>query len=100
MVIARGTVASASTAASLDGALDVPIPLMAGIGFVAVFAGATNTPLACTIMGVELFGGDAVALFAIACVVAYIFSSHRGIYTTQRVATHPAVARPAPSRDG
>ncbi|MEP7112400.1 MAG: chloride channel protein [Ilumatobacteraceae bacterium] len=65
--------------------LDVPIPLMAAIGLVAVFAGATNTPLACTVMGVELFGGGGVVLFAIACVVSYIFSSHRGIYGAQRI---------------
>src|SRR5262249_35914483 len=36
--------------ASLTGA---PVDLMAGLGFIAVFAGATNTPVACTIMGVE-----------------------------------------------
>ena len=65
--------------------LDVPIPLMAAVGFVAVFAGATNTPLACTIMGVELFGSGALVPFAVGCVVSYIFSSHRGIYGTQRI---------------
>ena len=65
--------------------LDVPIPLMAAVGFVAVFAGAANTPLACTIMGVELFGSGALVPFAVGCVVSYIFSSHRGIYGTQRI---------------
>ncbi len=65
--------------------LGVPIPLMVAIGFVAVFAGAANTPLACTVMAVELFGGQGVVLFAVACVVSYIFSSHRGIYGTQRI---------------
>lgn len=65
--------------------LNAPIPLMAAVGLVAVFAGAANTPLACTIMGVELFGGGGVVMFAIACVVSYIFSSHRGIYGTQRI---------------
>jgi H+/Cl- antiporter ClcA len=64
--------------------LDVPIPLLAAIGFVAVFAGAANTPLACTVMGAELFGGGAVTLFAIGCVMSYVFSSHTGIYHTQR----------------
>jgi H+/Cl- antiporter ClcA len=67
--------------------LDVPIPLMAAVGFVAVFAAAANTPLTCTIMGIELFGSGPVVLFAVACVVAYIFSSHRGIYGSQRVDT-------------
>ena len=36
-------------------AMGAPVDLFAGLGFVAVFAGATNTPLACTIMGLELF---------------------------------------------
>ena len=36
--------------------IPLPMGLLAGMGFVAVFAGATNTPIACTIMGIELFG--------------------------------------------
>lgn len=38
-----------NTIALLTGA---PVDLMAGLGFIAVFAGATNTPIACTIMGI------------------------------------------------
>lgn len=63
-----------------------PIDLMAGLGFIAVFAGATNTPIACTIMGVELFGGDNVFYYAVACFTAYYFSGHTGIYQSQRLA--------------
>ncbi len=70
--------------ATLAGVLHVPVPLLAALGFVAVFAGAANTPLACTIMGAELFGGGAVGYFAVACVVAYVCSSHRGIYGSRR----------------
>lgn len=62
-----------------------PIDLFAGLGFIAVFAGATNTPLACTLMGVELFGGEHVLYYAVACFVAYYFSGHSGIYTSQRI---------------
>ncbi|MEO5898783.1 MAG: chloride channel protein [Ilumatobacteraceae bacterium] len=76
--------------------LDVPVPLMAAIGFVAVFAGAANTPLACTVMGVELFGGGVVVPFAIGCIVSYVFSSHRGIYTSQRIDS-PKGARSIPT---
>jgi H+/Cl- antiporter ClcA len=78
--------------------LGVPVPLMAAVGFVAVFAGAANTPLACTIMGVELFGGGGLVVFAIGCVVSYIFSTHGGIYTSQRLDTPkgPRVAVPRP----
>ena len=63
----------------------LPTDFMAALGFIAVFAGATNTPLACTLMGVEMFGGEHVLYFAIACFIAYYFSGHSGIYTSQRV---------------
>ncbi len=65
----------------------IPLPpsLLAGMGFVAVFAGAANTPIASTFMAVELFGGEAGAYAAIACVVSYLFSGHAGIYHAQRV---------------
>lgn len=62
-----------------------PVALFAAIGFIAVFAGATNTPLACTIMGVELFGGEHILYFAVASFVAYYFSGHSGIYSSQRI---------------
>jgi H+/Cl- antiporter ClcA len=71
-----------NTIAMLTGA---PVELMAGLGFIAVFAGATNTPIACTIMGVELFGGDYILYYAIACFTAYYFSGHSGIYLSQRL---------------
>lgn len=61
----------------------LPMSLLAGMGFVAVFAGATNTPIACVIMGIELFGIEGGAYFSIACVTAYFFSGHTGIYSVQ-----------------
>jgi len=65
--------------------LGAPVDLFAGLGFIAVFAGAANTPLACTVMGIELFGGHHAVYFALACFVAYFFSGHSGIYLSQRV---------------
>lgn len=56
----------------------------AALGFVAVFAGASKTPLACTLLGVELFGGGHAALFGVACVVAYLAGGRTGIYEAQR----------------
>jgi H+/Cl- antiporter ClcA/PII-like signaling protein len=67
--------------------LGAPVDLFAALGFVAVFAGATNTPLACTIMGVELFGPQHVVYVAVACFLSYILSGHSGIYLSQRIAT-------------
>ena len=70
---------------ALSRLLPLPSSLLAGMGFVAVFAGAANTPIASTLMAVELFGGEAGAYAGIACVLSYLFSGHGGIYTAQRV---------------
>jgi H+/Cl- antiporter ClcA len=73
--------------ATLGSALSLFIPLptalLAGMGFVAVFAGATNTPLACIVMGLELFGMECGVYVAIACVVSYLLSGHNSIYNKQ-----------------
>jgi H+/Cl- antiporter ClcA/PII-like signaling protein len=70
---------------ALAGVLGAPPDLFAALGFVAIFAGATNTPLACTLMGVELFGATHIVYMATACFLAYLSSGHSGIYLSQRV---------------
>ena len=57
--------------------------LFASLGFVAVFAGAACTPLACTIMGIELFGAHLAIPLAIACGLAHVLSGSRSIYTAK-----------------
>jgi H+/Cl- antiporter ClcA len=71
---------------TLSGLMDAPVSLFAALGFIAVFAGATNTPLASTFMGVELFGSEYALFFAVACFTAYFFSGESGIYSAQRIA--------------
>ncbi len=75
--------------ATLGSALSVivpmPIALLAGMGFVAVFSGATHTPVACTIMGMELFGIAPGLFIAIACSISYFSSGPVGIYKSQLV---------------
>jgi H+/Cl- antiporter ClcA len=78
-------VMGATLGVSLAHLLDVPVPLLAGIGFVAVFAGASNTPLACTVMAAELFGSAILVPAAAACVVSYVISTERSIYESQRI---------------
>lgn len=58
----------------LASSLGAPADLFAALGLVAVFAGATKTPLACAVMGVELFGAAYVTYIAIACFFAHLFS--------------------------
>nr|WP_246183764.1 voltage-gated chloride channel family protein [Pandoraea anhela] len=70
---------------ALSHVLTLPAAVLAGIGFVAVFAGAANTPIASTLMAIEIFGPSIGGYAAIACVLAYLCSGHTGIYRAQRV---------------
>ncbi len=67
-------------------AMGAPVDLFAALGFVAIFAGASNTPLASTLLGMELFGAGNGLYLAAACIIAYRFSGHSGIYAAQRLA--------------
>lgn len=82
---------------ALAGVLGAPVDLMAGLGFVAVFAGAANTPLACTLMGIELFGATHGVYIATACFLAYLCSGHSGIYLSQRIAVPKVAIGPLPA---
>jgi len=75
--------------------LGAPLDLFAAIGFVALFAGASNTPIASTLLGMELFGASNGVYLAAACLVAYRFSGHSGIYSAQRLVVPKS--RPFPS---
>jgi H+/Cl- antiporter ClcA len=64
--------------------LGLPTPVAAAIGFTTVFAAATNTPIACTLLAVELFGGQILPFAAVASAIAVVVSTHRSIYAAQR----------------
>ena len=74
--------------ATLGSALVTYLPLdmvlLAACGFIAVFAGATNTPLACTIMGGEIFGWEGLPYYLIACALAYLISGNTSAYSAQQ----------------
>lgn len=61
----------------------IPVGLMAALGFVAVFAGATKTPIACTFMGIELFGIEYAIFLALVCFTAYFTSGKGSVYSSQ-----------------
>lgn len=73
----------ATLGSALSVVVPLPIALIVGMGFVAVFSGATHTPIACTVMGMELFGIESGIFIGIACVVAYFSSGSVGIYSSQ-----------------
>lgn len=60
--------------------LPLPISLLAGLGLVAVFAGATHCVVTAIFLGIELFGVKFTIYIAIACVIAYLFAGNKSIY--------------------
>jgi len=62
------------------------ITLFAALGFVSVVSATTNTPIASTIMAVELFGIDIAHYAALAAVISFLISGHRSIFSSQILA--------------
>lgn len=56
----------------------------AAIGFVALFCGVVNCPLASLLLALEVFGGEAMVYFAIVCAVSYMMSGYFGLYKSQK----------------
>ncbi|SDD26215.1 H+/Cl-antiporter ClcA [Paenibacillus sp. UNCCL117] len=81
---------------SLAGLLHLSAPFLAALGMVAVFSGAANTPIACFIMGIELFGSEAAVYLLTACVISYLFSGHTGIYSSQQIGVSKSRLHPVP----
>jgi H+/Cl- antiporter ClcA len=82
--------------------LGLPLALGAGVGLAAVFAAASNAPLALSIMAVELLGGNLFPHVAIVCVLTYLVSGERSIYSAQRLLRSKRGVRflgPTPLRD-
>ncbi len=73
----------ATLGANLAPILAISVPFLAGLGFIGVFAGATNAPVACFLMGIELFGGDYALYFMWVAVIAVFASGKAGIYSAQ-----------------
>ncbi len=69
---------------ALEAPLQMPVGSLSALGFVAVFAGAAKTPLACTLMAVELFGASWLVPAGVACTLAFVVSGRSGIYKAQR----------------
>ncbi len=56
----------------------------AAIGFVALFCGVVNCPFASVLLAMEVFGGNSILLFAIACGVSFMMSGYFGLYKSQK----------------
>ncbi len=73
--------------ATLGSALSQILPLsfsfLAALGFASVFAGASNTPIACAVMAIEFFGPGMAPYALLSCYLSYSFSGSVGIYQNQ-----------------
>lgn len=70
---------------ALGAVIPVSFHLLASVGFAAVFAGAANTPIACSIMAIEIFGAQIAPFAVVACFASYYSSGHSGIYKSQKI---------------
>jgi H+/Cl- antiporter ClcA len=59
------------------------VATFAAIGMVAVLAGSANTPIAASIMSVELFGPSVAPYATVACVISFLMTGHRSVYPSQ-----------------
>jgi len=62
------------------------VVLFSALGFVSVLSATTNTPIASTIMAVELFGIDIAHYAALGAVISFLISGHRSIFSSQILA--------------
>lgn len=65
--------------------VNLPISFLAAIGMIATFGAGANTPLAAFLLGMEMFKGEGVEYFFVACLVSYIFSGHHGLWPSQTI---------------
>ncbi|WP_292654528.1 chloride channel protein [Nitratifractor sp.] len=61
------------------------LALFAALGFVSVLAGATNAPIAATVMAMELFGMDIAHYAAVSIVISFLVSGHRSVFPSQKI---------------
>ncbi|SDB85773.1 H+/Cl-antiporter ClcA [Acinetobacter boissieri] len=69
---------------ALGGFLPLPLSLLAAMGLVGIFSGASKAPITSLILAVELFGTSSIVYATIICLLAYLFSGNCGLYRTQK----------------
>ncbi|MVX65453.1 chloride channel protein EriC [Clostridium chromiireducens] len=70
---------------TLSSILNISPSLLAALGLIGVFSGATNAPIASFVLGLEMFGSAGMEFMFMTCAISYLFSGHSGIYTSQKI---------------
>jgi H+/Cl- antiporter ClcA len=72
--------AAGSTFASV---LGLDPATFAAMGMIGVLAGAANTPIAASLLGMEMFGPAIAPYATVACVISFLMTGHRSVYPSQ-----------------
>lgn len=75
----------AQAGAMLSDFMGVDSATLAALGLVSVLAGAANTPLAASIMAIELFGPAIAPYAAVSCVISFLITGQQSMYPSQRI---------------
>ena len=75
----------AQAGAMLSEFLHVDSATLAAVGLVAVLAGTANTPIAASVMAIELFGAPVAPYATVACVISFLITGRHSIFPHQRI---------------
>ncbi|MDR1684591.1 MAG: chloride channel protein [Elusimicrobiota bacterium] len=64
----------------------------AALGIVSILAGVANTPLAASVMAIELFGASIAPYAAVSCIISFLVTGRRSLFSKQRFAFDKALS--------
>jgi H+/Cl- antiporter ClcA len=76
-----------ATSGALAGqVLGMNVATFSAMGLVSLLAGAANTPIAASILAMELFGAEFAPYAALSCAISFLMTGHRSVHPTQVLA--------------
>jgi H+/Cl- antiporter ClcA len=91
----------AQAGAMLSDFLRVDSATLSALGLVCVLAGTANTPLAASIMAIELFGAPIAPYATVACVISFLLTGRQSIFPHQRISLdNGKINEPSPTYHG
>jgi H+/Cl- antiporter ClcA len=57
--------------------------MLAALGMVGLLSGCANTPIAASIMAMEIFGTNIGPYAALVAIISFVFTGHRSVYPSQ-----------------
>lgn len=73
------------------------VAAFSSIGMAALLAGAANTPIAASVLAMEMFGPGIAPYAAVACMVSFLIVGYRSIYPSQLLGIQKSSSLSAPT---